>query len=254
MCFFCFMGLAAYAEVETLPIPPEITPSQREIAMPELGSTRIEKLLTRYYEEGLGGIEVWKKINSMRTSGTLEMEDTTYDLISFQLKPDRIKLVLKRDSDEVVLGYDGNEVWQHYPKVDHPGSVMPDEDARQFIHSSVFGNYLLYPYRGQKKIEYIDTVPEAGTVCHQIRVTLDSNYQVDYYIDVRTHLEIRIDNYDRNSNKRITLRCSDYQKVDGLPVAHLVKTFNEADETITIFKIDTVKFNVGLVNWFFKRP
>ena len=76
---------------------------------------------------------------------------------------------------------------------------MAESEARRFKHSSLLGSHLLYPYARGKEIEYVDTVPTEGYICHQIRVTLDSGYQVDYFIDVRTYLQRKAVHLDLRS-------------------------------------------------------
>jgi hypothetical protein len=126
-------------------------------------------------------------------------------------------------------------------------------EARRFIHSSVFGNYLLYPFRAGKIIEYMGAVTEDSTVCHRIRVTLPNAFTVEYYIDVRSYLDTKIVNIDTKLNNKIVLICEDYKTIDGFPVAHKVIS-NQDDGTLSTLLLDDIEFNVGLTEWMFKRP
>ena len=130
---------------------------------------------------------------------------------------------------------------------------MSANEARRFIHSSVFGNYLLYPYRSGKTIEYLGTTREMDTVCHRIRVSLQNNFTVDYYIDVRTYLDVKIVNRDEELNTSTTLICSDFKNIKGFPVAYKVvsKTEDGPETTLTLEQVD---FNIGLTEWMFNRP
>lgn len=247
-------SLFADAVIEQLEVPQNVTGVLRETAMPDLGNSMLEKLLTRYYELGLGGSDVWSKISSMRLKGTLKInENTDFELLCYQRKPDRLKMTLSNHQGEVVLGYDGEEAWQYMPNSLEDAVLMAPQEARRFIHSSVFGNYLLYPYREGKVIEYHGTVREMDTVCHRIRVVLSNGFEVEYFIDVRNYLELKIVNFDTNFNTLTTLLCEDYKFVQDFPVAHKVTSLSE-DGTETSLTLSQVDFNIGLTDWIFRRP
>lgn len=256
-CLNFGMSLMAFvilkAETERLQIPENIRPSMREVAIPEMGNSKLDRLLSRYYVMGLGGAEVWKNISSMRMKGNFSVADQTFNLLCYQRKPNRLKMILSNSGTKVVLGYDGKKAWQHVPNSDAPAIEMASNEARKFIHSSVFGNYLLYPYRSGKTIDYLGTVRERGTVCHHLRVTLKSGYRVDYYIDIRNYLDTKIVNFDDKSGHSSTLICEDFKAVLGFPVAHKVTSI-ESSGSKSILLLKQVDFNVGLTDWIFEQP
>ena len=245
--------LVLTAETERLVIPENIQPSSREVAMPELGNSNLENILSRYYKLGLGGTEAWERISSMRLKGNLLIGSESYKLLCYQRKPDLLKMILKGDDVEIEIGYDGKEVWRYLRNIDLPASEMSPDEARRFIHSSVFGNYLIYPFREGKTIDYLGTVRENGTVCHHIRVNLPNEYQVEYYIDIRNHLDTKIINFDNKSGQVTTTICEDFRKVNGFPVAFKVTTTLE-DGVVSVLDLDEIDFNIGLTDWIFQRP
>ena len=253
LIIFSLNPLTAQVKNERLQLPPNITATQRETAMPDLGNSNLEKLLTRYYELGLGGREVWSRVSSMRLKGTLAFGGNEFKMRCYQRKPNRLKMFLDGPQGQIVLGYDGTEAWQHMPETNSPAALMSADEARRFIHSSVFGNYLLYPYRSGKTIEYLGTTREMDTVCHRIRVRLQNNFTVDYYIDVRTYLDVKIVNRDEEFNTTTTLLCKDFKTINGFPVAFKVlsKTDDGLETTLTLEQVD---FNIGLTDWIFNRP
>ena len=128
---------------------------------------------------------------------------------------------------------------------------MSEAQARRFKHSARFGNYLLYPYAQGKKIRYIDTVPIEGKICHQIQVKLDTGYQVDYYIDIRTYLEIKVVNQDLESGKTSSIVYDDYMREFGMPIAKEIQSYEDS-EWISALTIDEVKVNSGIIPWMFE--
>lgn len=229
----------------------QITIILQQTPMPELGEGRLAKILTRYYQEGLGGPENWDEISSLKVSGTLKLKDGEYELNAFQKKPDLIKMTIRGNQRDLVLGYDGETAWQKLPGRENKTEPMPEEEARRFKHSAHFGNHLLYPFASGKQMEYIDTVPAEGAICHQIRVTLDSGYQVDYYIDIRTYLEIRVQNTDLRNGTTNSVVYKDYIREFGMPIAKQVESY-ENGEWVSSLTLHEVKINAGVIPWMFK--
>lgn len=238
---------------EFLPIPGDITPSQRKVVIPDLGDTKLEKLLSRYYKEGLGGASVWEGINSLRMQGIILLGDESFKLQVFQRKPNLVKMIFTKGEMVTVIGYDGKEAWSYHPNLNTKGALLEKSEAREIIHASIFGNYLLYPYRLNKTLQYMGTKSEGNTICHIVRVALDSQFLVDYFIDVRNHLESKIVNTDLTNDSVISLVVSDYRNIDGVPFSHRIKSYKDGllDSDLTIDKID---LNLGLTPWFFNRP
>lgn len=237
---------------DTLQMPADqITVILRQTPMPDLGAGRLAKILARYYIEGLGGAENWNQISSLKVSGTLKLESGEFELHAYQKKPDLIKMTIRGNQRDLVLAYDGKTAWQNLPSRDTKPEPMAADEARRFMHSAHFGNHLLYPFAAGKKIEYIDTVPTEGSICHQIRVTLDSEYQVDYFIDIRTYLEIRVVNTDLRNQTTNSVVYKDYIREFGMPIAKQVESY-ENSEWVSSLKLAEVKVNAGVIPWMFK--
>lgn len=234
-----------------LKIPEQITSIMRKEAMPDLGKGRLEKILARYYAEGLGGPEHWEKISSLRVSGTLKLKDGEFRLDAYQKKPDLIKMTIINQDRRMVLAYDGKVAWQRMPGSKSEPELMGEVEARRFKHSARFGNHLLYPYAEGKTLTYIDTVPVEGDICHQIRVDLDSGFQVDYFINIHTYMEIKVLNRDLETGLTNSIIYTDYIREFGMPIAKKVQNY-ENGEWVSSLKIDEVKVNSGIVPWMFK--
>jgi len=229
----------------------QVTVILRQTPMPDLGEGRLAKILNRYYHDGLGGSENWDKISSLKVSGRLRLKDGEFALSAYQKKPDLIKMTIRGNQGDLVLGYDGKDAWQDLPGRDRKPEPMPADEARRFIHSAHFGNHLLYPFASGKTIEYVDTVPAEGNICHQIRVTLDTEYQVDYFIDIRTYLEIKVVNTDMQNGEKNGVIYKDYIREYGMPIAKQVDSY-EGGEWASTLTLDEVKVNAGVIPWMFE--
>ncbi|MEN8663119.1 MAG: hypothetical protein ABF330_11585 [Lentimonas sp.] len=225
----------------------------RQTPMPEMGESRLEKILTRYYEQGLGGLENWEKIESLKVSGSLKTTELTYKLAACQKKPHFVKLTLRTGKSHLTLGYDGKDAWNILSESGGKATKMDEAVARRFIHNSHFGNHLLYPYKLGKTVSYVDTIPVEGNICHLVRVVLDTDYQIDYFIDIRSYLEVKVEHTDLRNKSVNTTVYTDYIRELGMPIAKNVIS-RENGEFVSEIQLDEVTINSGIMPWMFRMP
>ena len=237
---------------DTLSMPTDqINTIMRQSAMPELGEGRLARILTRYYKTGFGGAENWEQISSLKVSGMIKLESGQFKMIAYQKKPDLFRMRILHNERDFEMGFDGTNAWQRMPGRNTEPELMGEAEARRFIHGARFGNYLLYPYANGKKIQYIDTVPNEGNLCHHIRVTLDNEYQVDYFIDIRVYLELKSIHTDFRSGSVTSVVYKDYVQESGMPIAKQIENF-EHGEWVSTLTLDDFQVNSGLMPWMFE--
>ena len=229
----------------------EVTVVLRQTAMPEMAGDRLSLILDRYYKEGLGGPENWDKVVSLRVAGRLTLEGGEFEFDAYQKKPHYIKMTIHGPRRNIRMGYDGSVAWQVLQSTGP--TEMDAAQSRRFMHGARFGNHLLYPYAHGKTMEYLDTVPVDGAICHQIRVTLDTEYQVDYFVDIRTYLEIKVVNTDLRTGEVSSVVYEDYIREFGMPIAKKVVS-TENGVWVSTLELDEVKVNSGVMPWMFKMP
>lgn len=258
ICFFLtFLSFAmlAHGKASVLDWPEEkITPALRNTPMPELGDSPVEKILNKYYKERHGGQDNWAKVESLNLIGTLKVKDDELTMNAYQKKPTFIKLVVGNEKarDSLILSYDGKVAWKKMGSRAEP-TPMDDAEARRFIHSARFDNYLFYPFAEGKRITFIDTVPTEGAICHQIRVVLETGYQVDYFFDIRTYLEVKVVSTDLRSGAVSSIIYKDYDLEHPIPIAKKVKSFEEG-KWISTLLVEDIKLNSGIMPWMFSMP
>lgn len=249
----CYCALTASAVgVDRLAVEDESTAVLSNIAMPKMGNQRLDSILMRYYAKGMGGTEIWDNILSMRVSGQLTLKSGRYDFHVTRKKPHYLKIVIRDGPRQVIKGYDGSVAWQSGSQVSD-AMELPEADAREFILGAHFGSYLLYPYAPGKQIEYLDTVPVDGVLCQQVRVTLDTGFQVDYFIDTLSCLELKVVTTDLQTGQISATTYEDYTHEFGVPVARKVVSSVDGQWWST-FELDDVKLNSGVMPWMFQMP
>ena len=126
-----------------------------------------------------------------------------------------------------------------------------DSKYRLIEQSAQFGNYLLYPFSSKKTMKYLGTERKAGSVCHWIRVELDTGFIIDYFVDAKTYKEVQVVLKDLLSpDNQSLIQYSNYKIVNDFSVAHKIRTekFGEWASTLTINSVNT---NVGSLHWMF---
>lgn len=245
----CLPQIAAAAEL--LPQPAQLTSSLRQTAMPELGDSKVEKILSRYYNDGLGGAENWAKLESVKLVGEVSNGGEVFELTAYLKKPNLIKLSIRRPENQLILVrcYDGATAWRELPE--QAAELMPEDKARYFGHSAVFGSYLLFPYEEGKTIEFIETVPVEGEICHHLRVTLDTGYQVHYYLDIRSFLEVKVTNTDLHNDTSNSNIYREHSHESGWPVVTHSESY-ENGESVGTLRIEKISVNAGVMPWMFE--
>lgn len=239
---------------DTLSMPTDqINTIMRQSAMPDLGEGRLSRILTRYYNESLGGAENWDEISSLQVSGIIKMDTGKFELTVYQKKPNRFRLRVRHNLRDLELGFDGVTAWQRKPGLDTEPELMGEAEARRFIHGAQFGSHLLYPYADGKEIQYVDTVPIEGNLCHQIRVMLSNEYQVDYFIDIRMYQMLKSVHTDLRSGLVSEVVYKDYVRGSGMLIAKQIDNY-ENGEWVSSLTTNDFKVNSGLMPWMFEMP
>ena len=221
-------------------------------AMPELYDSKLGKLLMRYYNEGLGGIEQWAQVKSIKMKGTIVTEDGQWDYESIAKKPNMLKIRIFKYREELEITTNGAQVWRKSPTQTEAVRVDPDSAlAKEIIHDSVFSSLLLFPFETGKTISYLGTEREEGQLCHIIRVELKEGFSLDYFIDVQSYKEIKViqKNDDLGPNGS-TIVFSDYREVGGLQLPFKVTTLKGGQQH-SFLHIDVATLNVGAMEWMF---
>ena len=257
LCFFVAYAFADDLSNEKinrlLPEGFELTKALEESPMPELYPSKLGQVLTRHYNEGLGGFEKWKQFKSVKMKGTVETaEGGFYGYESLLKKPNYLKMVLFLEEGDHILAFDGVNAREKSPVSDSAVLLKPDDPKSRLIKQSAqFGNYLLYPFDSNKTIEYLGTERKADSVCHWIRVELDNHFIIDYFIDVQTYKEVKVVLHDLvDSENNSSIQYSNYKSINGLPIAHEIRSekFEKWASTLTINSVD---INVGSLHWMF---
>tara|TARA_B100001769_G_scaffold259821_1_gene239926 strand:- start:457 stop:1305 length:849 start_codon:yes stop_codon:yes gene_type:complete len=222
--------------------------------MPELFRSKLGKILVRYYNEGLGGIEEWSRINSLKLRGTIQIDEGIFKYESIAKKPNKLKVRFLKNGRNVEITCNGSEVWRKLPSEEKAHLV--DSNSNQYknvIHSSVFSSFLLYPFQKGKTIRYFGTKREDGRLCHIIRVALETGFVLDYYIGVQSYREVKVvQNNHLIEGDETTVVFSNFQNINGLQLPFRVISSKKGKLHASL-EIDRAIPNVSVYDWMFNK-
>jgi len=250
-------GYVNFAELEQasmdhlLPQGYDITESLRNTPMPKLGTSRLGQILTRFYEESMGGTETIDKLNSIKINSIYKTLEGEFDFEAISKKPNRLKVTATNETGTMILAYNGSEGWSKGFNEESPRVVQDPHQLRRLSKDARFNSHLLYPFQKGKAYEYLGVLREADRICHLIRVHTKEQFILDYYIDVETFLEVKLLQIDKLGHFEETeLYYSDYKLVEGIPIPYRIETYI-AGEWDSLFTAESVELNAGIFNWMF---
>ena len=229
-----------------------ITESLINASMPELKQSELGKVLTRYYNQCLGGADHWATIKSIKISADLDSTTGIYQYESINKKPNSYKIAISYDGVTNIVAFDGNNKWQK--QISDEGVFFPEiiPQMDRMVNETELSSYLLFPLLKEKAFQYKGTVREFNTVCHRISLFAEQDYLIDYFIDVESYFIVSIKLTDTlREFSPVLIRYSDYQKVDGLYFAHKIETFVDGKWDSTL-KVNSINTNVGALDWMFR--
>ena len=257
--FFLTFDFKAHGEsnpatVSTNELLPEgvlITQSLINSAMPELKQSQLGKILTRYYEDCLGGVDHWKAIRSFKVSGVLNTLNGIQTYESIFKKPNFYKIAISSEDTTNIVAFDGNNKWQK--QISGEEWTYPEiaPHMRRMVHEPELATYLLYPLQTGKAYQYRGTVRENNTVCFRVSLLTKQKYLIDYFLDVESYCIVSIKIIDKLKEfSPVLIRYSDHRLVDGVYFAQKIEYYVDGkwDSTLEVKKIAT---NLGVANWMF---
>lgn len=236
---------------QLLPEGFEVTEFLRNTPMPKLSKSRLGQILSRFYEESMGGAKNFAKLNSIRISALCTTLSGEYVHEAISKKPNMLKVKMSNEVGEVVIAYNGTEAWKKMLFTNAPELILNENELRRLAMDAQFTSYLLYPFQKGKAFEYLGVLRESDRICHRIRVHTQEQFVLDYFIDVETFRAIKLLQVDKLGHFGETeLYFSDYKLIDGIPFAYRIESFING-EWHSVFQAESIELNVGLFDWMF---
>jgi len=208
-----------------------------------------------------GGLDAWRKINSLVWVGHIESERLSAETVKFSLeevRPNktRFDIISAHPSARV---YNGSKGWKVHSRNDGPSEVesfSPLEERFEGEAARMGGPVLTFREQGDHfTLQGMDTID--GVECYRLGVTLRSGTQESIWVDAHTFLELRYDRptYSRDGRQgMVSVYYRNYQAQGGLQLPTVVEigagTSGKPDRLV----VERVAINPEIADTRFLRP
>ncbi len=179
-----------------------------------------------------GGVEAWRKVETMVWLGHLERNTRDAQRIPFVMqlrRPNLTRFELKEQFNQFTRIFDGTRGWKIRPASDgRPESKSFSPEEVNFARAEFVPDGPLVDYVAKgvtADLDGIDTVE--GRKAYRLSLKLPSGAERKVWIDLKTNLEIR---YDRPATSPlkpgapVSVYYRDYELVDGLRLPRSIET------------------------------
>ena len=212
--------------------------------------------------EARGGLEAWRKIDTMVWVGHIESARSPTEPLPFMLemkRPRKTRFEIKAPTQQAVRAFDGQEGWKAHPGRNGLPDVQaftPDELAYAKDGEGLDGLLIDCEAKGIRvSLDGEDTIE--GARAYRLRVVMPSGAVRRVWVDAHSFLELRQDRELRNAAGAagtVQVRYRNYQTVGGVKIPLTIETGSASAKGADKMLIERVAMNETLDDKRFSRP
>ena len=258
MRWFVVAAFASCIAVRALGAVPAPAPASKSVPAPELTAEQIvEKNVA-----ARGGLEPWRKIETMVWVGHMERAGGPMASVPFvlqQKRPNKTRFEVNAVGQRSVRVFNGAHGWKARPAADGSPDVQqytPQEAKFARDESVIDGPLIDYQAKGTSvALQGVEEVE--GRKAYRLRLRLASGEQHSVWVDAQTFLEIR---YDRTSYNlagvpgTVSVFYRDYRSIDGLQIPSVLEIGTGSGKAPDKMVIEKIALNPPLDDRVFARP
>jgi len=220
-------------------------------AAPQQSQPSIDQIVTKHLD-AMGGLERLKDIQTMKKVAKVTMQGRQTTTTMYFKRPNMSRQEVQIDGQTVINAFDGTTPWIINPLTgfNRPVTVSGAQAASIREDSSFDGPLVDYKSRGML-IDYVGREPLGEGEAHHLRVTSASRQVRHLYLDATTYLEVKLAAEVQGS--KLEQLSSDYRDVDGVKVAHHLKTVVNGAVQAEM-QLESVEFNLPIESALFRMP
>ena len=209
-----------------------------------------------------GGLDAWRKIQSMVWVGHIENNSAPGPSLPFDLdmkRPNKTRFLIKAQSQTSVRIFDGIHGWTLRPSIRGEPEAQPytPQELNFAREGQGFDGPLIdYQAKGISiALEGVDEIE--GRQAYRLSVKLPSGDSHHVWVDAKTFLDIKYDRTSRDAYGRsnmVSVFYRDYETVDGLQIPLRIETSTNTAKAKEELVIDRVLVNPPLEDRIFVKP
>ena len=209
-----------------------------------------------------GGLEAWRKIQSMVWIGHIEGANDPEPRLPFALemkRPNKTRFEIKAQGQTSVRMYDGAHGWKVRPSGNGRPGVQPySPDELRFARDGQVIDGPLMDYQAKGIAVALDGVDDVeGRTAYRLSVKLPSGNSHHVWVDAKTFLDIKYDRVFRNKFGQpgtVAVFYRNYQTIEGLQIPLMIESGADTGKTTEKLVIDKVSLNLPLEDRMFTQP
>jgi len=211
----------------------------------------VDSIVTRHLD-AMGGLDRLKDILTMKKVAKVTMQGRQTTTTMYFKRPNLSRQEVQIDGQTVINAFDGTTPWIINPLTgfNRPVTVSGAQAASIREDSSFDGPLVEYKSRGMI-IDYVGREPLGEGEAHHLRVTSASRQVRHLYLDATTYLELKL--AADVGGAKLEQLSSDYRDVDGVKVAHHLKTVVNGAVQAEM-QLESVEFNLPIESALFRMP
>ena len=210
-----------------------------------------DELINKHIE-AIGGIENWKKVNSMRSEATLSTQGIDIPVVITQVHNVGMKqeFTVMGMSGYSIIGVDGGWNFNPMQGQQKPEPITQDELNIGKEQLDLQGEFLDYKEKGHN-VELLGNEDVDGTSCYKLKLTRKSGREATYLLDPKSFYIIRAVSKLTANGQEIesTINLSNYQK---LPAGIVVPFTMENTMLPAPINMKKIEVNVAVDQSIFK--
>ena len=209
-----------------------------------------------------GGLEAWRKIQSMVWVGHVESSNAPLlkpQFVLAQKRPNMTRFEIQAQNQISLRVYDGTHGWKVRPLNDGRPDLQPY--SREELSSAADGQGLdgqLMDYQTKGIVVTLDGIEDIeGHKAYRLNVRIPSGVSHHVWIDAKTFLDIKYDRKYRNAmgqSGTSSVFYRNYKTIEGLQIPLVIESGADITRASDKMVIDKVALNPPLDDMAFAKP
>jgi hypothetical protein len=213
-------------------------------------------------ESARGGVEAWRKIQTMLWRGHMESTAAPEHIMPFVLdqeRPNKTRFDLSTQNQHSVRVYDGLNGWRSRPQPNGRIDVQPfSPQDLKFAHEAqtIDGPLIDHKAKGND-VALLGEDTFEGRKAYRLNVRLASGEHEVIWIDAQSFLDLRLDRMSFNSAGVpgiVSIVYRDFRDVEGLKIPMVMDIGVGSGKTPDKMIIEKVELNPALDARIFRKP
>lgn len=208
-----------------------------------------------------GGLEAWRKVQTMAWTGHLETDNPSAPMRPFVLeykRPNKSRFEITGEHEKSVRVFDGAAGWKMRTSSSVAPSVKPYNPLEvRSAHDAQGIDGLLIDHQAkgiEVSLEGTDDIE--GRRAYRLNVKLPSGSMRHVWVDAQTFLEVKSDHESHapRGGGIVSVFYRNYRTIDGLQMPMTIETDAPNAKMVEKVVIDAVTLNPSLSDAHFERP